>query len=88
MQWLFEMKNECLRNAPQDRRILALNKTWAYKYSHWEEHTGHRWEEIWYNPKPTMSADNWAIWCGNTRTSTTEQVDAVAWAEIPLEINT
>ena len=81
------MKNECLKNAPRDRRILALNKTWAFDRGDWK-HTGHCWTEIWYNPKPTMSKENWVIWCGDARTSTTERVDADAWAEIPLEINT
>lgn len=79
--FVIPMKNSCLRNAPRDRRILALNKTWAFDNGDWK-HTGYCWTEIWYNK------ENWVIWCGCPRTSTTEIVDADAWAEIPLEINT
>ncbi len=81
------MKNSCLRDAPRDRRILVYNKIWSYINYRWK-HTGNRWEEAWYNPKPTMRPDNWALWCGSIHAHTTNRVDADAWAEIPLEINT
>ena len=78
------MKNECLTDAPRDRHILVLNKIYHFDgYGQPWRHVGAYWVEAWYNPNPTMSPEHWSIWCGTKRTSTTERVDAEAWAELP-----
>lgn len=71
------MANECLENAPHDRHILVYNEIWHYcPYNIWKL-VGHYWVEAWYGPK------GWQLWCGTKNTSTTEDVKAIAWAELP-----
>ena len=76
------MKNECLRDAPRDRRILVYNEIWHHCPRTMWKLVGHYWVEAWYGPH------GWQLWCGAKNATTTESVNAQAWVEIPIEINT
>lgn len=72
-----------MTTAPKDgTRILIKMHTWGYdsKLGHQTRTGGTEISECWFHN------DEWQLWCGNERTSSTGYVDPIAWAPVPAEL--
>lgn len=58
--------------------VLILRHTYGWSTSgHKYIKTGAQWVEC------SFVDDKWRVWCGNSRTSSTDYVDPIAWAPLP-----